>query len=1265
MGEKEDRVITLKSSPGKIKAVPTTHRTAINSKALINKLETFLTYTKGISIELNSLNAIIKKLKKKSEDRASLETLMVELKQLEKDNSDNLDLIKIINAVYTTARVYLKGIEREQIEPMIDQIITKIDDFEIGGSTHTRVEDMLKSKIQQGKLSAEEAQKKLSKAKEELYDGAPEVTPPANPKEKRKDREKREEFITALMMRKRKALLNPDGKPIRDQTITMEKFLGPELLKAYKEAIKEERASRAFRDAVFLESTIACKKKNSGQNRKPFVLWIGGPSASGKTYSTDAAVQNVTNGELTLAKKRGERIDPGELKDLELVVSADGGVEREISQMRQLVLQAALKEGYKGIKDLQSVTEYAGNTLLKTDKIKKKVERAAFAADLNLVIPTTFTRPLAAGKGFSNKMKKYRKRELAFAVVEGEDPFKFKEDREDPNKFKNRVCGLGNSRAWMKVNGRSNVFKMNNRKIPESKKYDPGKFDRGQEQSAQAKAKFKLEHPESPCFVIQSDVLFAKRINNNMLEECNSADSDAVKMTKRQLDYWNSKKFAAERRGAPLPKKDIEEKLKKNLNTKELTEALIPTPIQSNVALLPGTRASIAQKLKIQEEKELVDKSKEQEKGSEEDNKEEEEEEEEHEEEPEDEKEPEEEAEDEEEPEEKPEDKEEAEENRENDEESLNQEEQPLEEKEEYDKKLVRLHEKVLTTAREFKKAKEDLEKSKEKLSNATPGALGKRRIQFMELTNAVRSLEVQYYQNKLNFWNDVQANIPFERNGQRYNPSEESINERRNHYKEQHKFAKEVLESGVIPYPETAKSVTSTPSKKVVQSERPSQPKKTAVEPKLEEILAISDNTTKKQKLLEFVQARHKEMHVTNGLNDKFNNLYKTIKNLLGELKVSVDEKNEQNIKVLSNKISKQRKILQDLTKEIADKISLSKIAVAEANKIRMPFPKEIETQVEELLDPKIVIKQVDELYYQQTEIVPLEIAVKLTTIYPIENEKRLEELSQLQQQLQQQKDREPKEREALVLGQKVKLVEKPPIGKPLAEKPAERKVDVPQHLEYVAESAPLVFKKTPVLDHSQARAQTHADTQTQRQIQQRAPASQPVRITNSGFSGFIPQFGQGFPVYLIQSPIPGLYQIRPYTLNMSPNNLFNFASMKFDYFSPEMMLQLSQNFMAIVQQFGAMQNKMLDALHQSQQTRPQRPQQGPQGPQGPHHFHNIHSNTAAPGTFPMFGYQHHTTTQTFSFTNRNENQPYTSPDQNQTESLTGSNKPTPGQRK
>ncbi len=78
------------------------------------------------------------------------------------------------------------------------------------------------------------------------------------------------------------------------------------------------------------------------------ILWVGGPSASGKSYGADAVIKRLDAEIMPADVNRQNGND---------VVFIDGGVEREVSQMRQLVLQVAIKKGYSGIKDLHKHTE--------------------------------------------------------------------------------------------------------------------------------------------------------------------------------------------------------------------------------------------------------------------------------------------------------------------------------------------------------------------------------------------------------------------------------------------------------------------------------------------------------------------------------------------------------------------------------------------------------------------------------------------------------------------------------------------------------------------------------------------------------------------------------------------------------------------------------------------------------------------------------------------------------------------------------------------
>ena len=146
-----------------------------------------------------------------------------------------------------------------------------------------------------------------------------------------------------------KGITNPDGSDIRESnpssaTISLQELFGKEGAALYKAAIAEERESKAFRQAVFLQSL---KHHPGPQWSKRLILWIAGPSGSGKSYSSDAAIKKIEAE--VLQNETG-------LTTGNNVVSIDGGIERNISQMRQLVLQVALQKGYTGISDLHQNT---------------------------------------------------------------------------------------------------------------------------------------------------------------------------------------------------------------------------------------------------------------------------------------------------------------------------------------------------------------------------------------------------------------------------------------------------------------------------------------------------------------------------------------------------------------------------------------------------------------------------------------------------------------------------------------------------------------------------------------------------------------------------------------------------------------------------------------------------------------------------------------------------------------------------------------------
>lgn len=150
--------------------------------------------------------------------------------------------------------------------------------------------------------------------------------------------------------------------------ISMEDLLTPEGLRLYEAACIEEGQSIAFRDAVFISST-----RTYGGEKWPkrLIGWMGGPSSIGKSHATDEAM-----------KLEIIPVQPGEQPSENHVVCIDGGVERNVSQMRQLVVQLGLAKGCN-ISDIEKHT--------KGIKTKKVVKEAVLKTKLNILNVTTFS----------------------------------------------------------------------------------------------------------------------------------------------------------------------------------------------------------------------------------------------------------------------------------------------------------------------------------------------------------------------------------------------------------------------------------------------------------------------------------------------------------------------------------------------------------------------------------------------------------------------------------------------------------------------------------------------------------------------------------------------------------------------------------------------------------------------------------------------------------------------------------------------------------
>lgn len=291
-------------------------------------------------------------------------------------------------------------------------------------------------------------------------------------------------------------------------TIKMEQFLDKEGLELYKLALEEERYSTNYMDAVFEQSTTIFPGKP--WMVRPVVI-VAGPSGAGKTTAARAAIENANQ---FLPKDN----DPTSLTQNK-VVAVDGGVAREVSQMRKLVIHMANKQGYSGINDLHK---------------QSKIQAAAVAnPKLGIVIPKTFSKPNSTPKILS-KIDKLPNTKPIFTRVDGV------ERDNKSQQFKNIVAFMGERRAWKSGGFDSNEpLDLNAPTKAESKAYGGGGFWAGVLGSKFAEKWFKFSSKEKLSMVITNDLMIVKPDANKNLVPAKSDDKGARLVAERVVHAWN------------------------------------------------------------------------------------------------------------------------------------------------------------------------------------------------------------------------------------------------------------------------------------------------------------------------------------------------------------------------------------------------------------------------------------------------------------------------------------------------------------------------------------------------------------------------------------------------------------------------------------------------------------------------------------------------------------------------------------------------------
>jgi hypothetical protein len=200
--------------------------------------------------------------------------------------------------------------------------------------------------------------------------------------------------------------------------------------------------------------------------------------------------------------------------------------------MRSIVLQIALKKGFAGIEDLQSLTDDKSTG----PKIKGLVQEAALAKKLNLVIPNTF---VGDASGAVKSMEKFNQMGIKQQFVEiiGEDK----------QIFRDTVRRQGESRAWLPDGDVDRDISIMDLKTNcESKRYEREVFDAGVNLSAKMSEYFQAITGEDVVRIVSDRVFVApityeengKWVNSLRMASAKDPTSSLIPMSKQQFDAY-------------------------------------------------------------------------------------------------------------------------------------------------------------------------------------------------------------------------------------------------------------------------------------------------------------------------------------------------------------------------------------------------------------------------------------------------------------------------------------------------------------------------------------------------------------------------------------------------------------------------------------------------------------------------------------------------------------------------------------------------------
>lgn len=296
-------------------------------------------------------------------------------------------------------------------------------------------------------------------------------------------------------------------------TIRLEQFLGRTGMKLYQMALEEEMYSSEYRHAVLNASTQEIKGKS--WKVRPVVI-VAGPSGCGKSFAArhviDTATKFLPQDDVDLTKN--------------YIVALDGGIARSVSQMRNLVIQAANNAGYSGISDL-----HAKSAVL--EKFKPHLQAAAFKMPkLGIVIPETFStwiNPFSKIRHLMKTIDRLPKTIQIFCHIKGENP----------SIFRRVVQFMASRRAWKTKDFEYKKPDLNHMNC-ESKGYNKLGFRYGISGSQNAENWYKQHSKYNLRFIITNDLILLKPDSNqsNTWIPAKQGDEGALLISSHAFEAW-------------------------------------------------------------------------------------------------------------------------------------------------------------------------------------------------------------------------------------------------------------------------------------------------------------------------------------------------------------------------------------------------------------------------------------------------------------------------------------------------------------------------------------------------------------------------------------------------------------------------------------------------------------------------------------------------------------------------------------------------------